>query len=287
MLGLYSAALSASRQCQVFGPRDAILLVDPQNCFMENRTVNGSVEAAYPLDGADVNPGATGQSNFSHYDAQRIGDTLTDGSLKVAGSSLIIPVLNDWVDAAAGGRTLATMDYHPEYHCSFCKTHEGGILPGSYCLSAFGSLPVPDSRCVDAISEESFFRSNPTAYYQWPSHCVAGTFGARFDPYLNLPNDTTVVKLGTGSGRDSYSGFSSAAVTSTAAAGEHDHQSTSTAATVNVTLGEHLQRGNITRLFVMGLATDFVVSATVNDALEGLGYGLSDEYVVVLVEPLL
>jgi len=54
-----------------------------------------------------------------------------------------------------------------------------------------------------------------------------------------------------------------------------------------VTLGEHLQRGSITRLFVMGLATDFVVSATVNDALEGLGYGLSDEYVVVLVEPLL
>ena len=155
-------------------------------------------------------------------DARRIGDTLTQGSLQVTGSSLIIPVLNDWVDAAAGGRTLATMDYHPEYHCSFCKTHEGGILPGSYCLSAFGSLPVPDSRCVDAISEESFFRSNPTAYYQWPSHCVAGTFGARFEPYLNLPNDTTVVKLGTGARRDSYSGFSSAAVTSTAAAGEHD-----------------------------------------------------------------
>ena len=44
------------------------------------------------------------------------------------------------------------------------------------------------NRCQDAISEAAYASQ---AYFQWPSHCVAGSFDSRLDPALRVPDDAT------------------------------------------------------------------------------------------------
>ncbi|MFZ5862464.1 MAG: nicotinamidase [Nitrospirota bacterium] len=87
----------------------------------------------------------------------------------------------------------------------------------------------------------------------WPVHCVAGTRGAEFAPGLDLSNDAVVASKGDSRDRDAYSGFD------------------------GTDLHERLQRAGIRRVFVGGLATDYCVLATVNDAVR-LGYAV---YVLV------
>lgn len=82
---------------------------------------------------------------------------------------------------------------------------------------------------------------------EWPVHCVAGTPGARFACGLDLDPETLVVSKGTAPEREAYSAF--------AATG----------------LERLLARHGIRRLFVGGLATDYCVLNTVEDAL-GLGF---------------
>ena len=77
----------------------------------------------------------------------------------------------------------------------------------------------------------------------WPTHCVAGTRGAEFAPALELPPDVPVVSKATESGRDAYSAFDGTG------------------------LDEHLRRDGVRRILVGGLATDYCVRWTVEDAL--------------------
>jgi len=81
----------------------------------------------------------------------------------------------------------------------------------------------------------------------WPPHCVAGSPGAAFAPALALPESATVISKATAREEDAYSGFA------------------------GTTLHEQLRVGGIERLFVGGLATDYCVLNTVQDALR-LGY---------------
>ncbi|MBS0170957.1 MAG: isochorismatase family protein [Nitrospira sp.] len=83
----------------------------------------------------------------------------------------------------------------------------------------------------------------------WPAHCVAETHGAAFPSSLHLPPSTIVISKGTAPAPDAYSGF----------------QDTS--------LHEHLQAAGVTRLFIGGLAMDYCVLHTVNDA-RRLNYGV-------------
>jgi nicotinamidase/pyrazinamidase len=83
----------------------------------------------------------------------------------------------------------------------------------------------------------------------WPPHCVAGTPGARFAAGLALPTTARVVSKATRQEADAYSGF----------AGTDLHR--------------QLQHLGVRRLFVGGLATDYCVLNTVQDALR-LGYGV-------------
>jgi nicotinamidase/pyrazinamidase len=78
----------------------------------------------------------------------------------------------------------------------------------------------------------------------WPAHCVAGTPGAAFAPGLRLPPGTIVVSKADAPAREDYSGF--------AATG----------------LEERLRARGVRRLFVGGLATDYCVLRTVEDALD-------------------
>jgi nicotinamidase/pyrazinamidase len=83
----------------------------------------------------------------------------------------------------------------------------------------------------------------------WPPHCVAGSSGAGFAPGLDLPESASIVAKATRCDADAYSGFA------------------------GTDLDARLRALGVRRLFVGGLATDYCVVNTVQDALR-LGYGV-------------
>jgi nicotinamidase/pyrazinamidase len=90
----------------------------------------------------------------------------------------------------------------------------------------------------------------------WPVHCVGGTWGAELHPDLALPDDAPRVHKGA-NGEDGYSGFTMRDPTS----GEE----------IPTELDGLLRDRGTNRVVVVGLATDYCVSATALDAAR-LGY---------------
>lgn len=82
----------------------------------------------------------------------------------------------------------------------------------------------------------------------WPDHCIQGTKGAEFRSDLDLPMAQTIIRKGYRPQIDSYSGFVEA------------DRRTPTG------LGGYLKERGVTRAVVVGLATDFCVSWTAQDA---------------------
>jgi nicotinamidase/pyrazinamidase len=85
----------------------------------------------------------------------------------------------------------------------------------------------------------------------WPVHCVMGTWGAELHPGLDIAG--VVVRKGAG-GEDGYSGFS------VRAPDGNEVRATE--------LESVLRDGDIERVVVAGLATDYCVKETALDALE-------------------
>ena len=82
----------------------------------------------------------------------------------------------------------------------------------------------------------------------WPDHCVAGTSGADFAAGLETVRAHAVIRKGTDKNCDSYSGFLAA------------DRKTPTG------LAGYLKSRGVTTAFVCGLATDFCVAWTAQDA---------------------
>lgn len=95
---------------------------------------------------------------------------------------------------------------------------------------------------------------------EWPAHCVIGTHGFELHPSLNLPSDTAHFYKGFDPDKDAYSGFEGYYV---------DPESHHVIAT---SLSDYLSERAIREIFVMGLATDYCVRATV---LDGLRHGFT------------
>ncbi len=76
----------------------------------------------------------------------------------------------------------------------------------------------------------------------WPPHCQQNTVGAEFADALQLPHELTVISKATHRDKDAYSGFD------------------------GTQLHDLLQRREVKRLWVGGLATDVCVLNTVTDA---------------------
>jgi nicotinamidase/pyrazinamidase len=87
----------------------------------------------------------------------------------------------------------------------------------------------------------------------WPDHCVQGTVGADFHPDLNSNRADMIVRKGFRPAIDSYSAFF-----------ENDHQTPTG-------LHGYLQERGISKLTMVGLATDFCVNFSAVDAAK-LGY---------------
>ena len=82
----------------------------------------------------------------------------------------------------------------------------------------------------------------------WPDHCVAGTVGADFAAGLDTVRAHAIIRKGTDKDCDSYSGFLAA------------DRKTPTG------LAGYLKSRGVTMVFVCGLATDFCVAWTAEDA---------------------
>lgn len=85
----------------------------------------------------------------------------------------------------------------------------------------------------------------------WPVHCVKETWGAELHPHLQVSGE--IVRKGTG-GEDGYSGFT-----------VRDPES---GAESDTSLAELLSSAGITRVVVVGLATDYCVKETALDAVK-------------------
>jgi nicotinamidase/pyrazinamidase len=150
-------------------------------------------------------------------------DFVEGGALAVAGGLEVIEIANRLMPEFE--LVVATQDWHPPDHQSFASQHAG--------------LAVGDSFQLGGL--------NQTA---WPDHCVQGSHGAEFVRTLNLQRIRRVVRKGTDSCIDSYSGFF-----------DNGHQR-------STGLLDYLREQNVSQVFVMGLATDYCVRATVLDALQ-------------------
>ena len=106
----------------------------------------------------------------------------------------------------------------------------------------------------------------------WPVHCVAGTWGAELHPDLEAPDAAPRIRKGA-NGEDGYSGFTMRDPVS----GEE----------IPTELESLLRDDDVTRVVVIGLATDYCVKATALDA-ANLGFDvevLSDAIAAVDLEP--
>lgn len=112
-------------------------------------------------------------------------------------------------------------------------------------LAAFGKHGLPVAATRDwHPADHCSFRSHGG---EWPPHCIAGTFGAAFPERLALPSSAIIISKAEHREREAYSGFQ------------------------NTDLAARLVERDVRRLFVGGLATDYCVLKTVEDALL-LGY---------------
>ena len=82
----------------------------------------------------------------------------------------------------------------------------------------------------------------------WPDHCVQGTLGAEIHPYLDLSGAEIIIRKGFRKEIDSYSAFF-----------ENDHR-TATG------LAGYLRERRLRRVFLCGLAFDFCVGWSAEDA---------------------
>jgi nicotinamidase/pyrazinamidase len=90
----------------------------------------------------------------------------------------------------------------------------------------------------------------------WPDHCIIGSTGAEFHPDLNVNGADMIIRKGYNPAIDSYSAFF-----------ENDHETPTG-------LEGYLRTRGITRLTIVGIATDFCVNYSAVDA-AGLGFDVT------------
>ncbi|KAG9127128.1 NAD(+) salvage pathway protein [Ceratobasidium sp. 392] len=169
------------------------------------------------------------------------------GSLAVNNGSDILPAVYDLLDHKHFDAYFASQDYHPEGHVSFASSHPGE--------EPYTAIQVP------------LIHSNETTEQMlWPDHCVQGTRGAdiedgvknRLEKLKKAGKVVEYIQKGTSVEVDAYSAFA-------------DNQYL---AFTELTRLVHTH--DITKLVVVGLATDYCVRAT---AIDSRKFGIATEVV--------
>jgi nicotinamidase/pyrazinamidase len=150
-------------------------------------------------------------------------DFCPGGALAVNGGDEVVPLINTL--SKDFEHVVVTQDWHPAGHKSFHSSHKG--------KKPFESVMMP--------------YGNQTL---WPEHCVQGTDGAAFHPWLDLTKAELVIRKGFRKHIDSYSAFY-----------ENDRKTPTG-------LAGYLGERRIDRITLVGLATDYCVAFSALDAVK-------------------
>jgi nicotinamidase/pyrazinamidase len=159
-------------------------------------------------------------------------DFLPGGALAVNGGERILAPVAALLNSGRFRHVVATQDWHPPGHVSFASQH-------------------PGRRPYESI------RLYGREQVLWPDHCVAGSPGAALHPELPWDRARAIVRKGMDRTVDSYSGFRN----NYDANGERPATG----------LAGYLRELGVTSVHVCGLARDYCVRATAEDAAE-LGF---------------
>jgi len=157
---------------------------------------------------------------------------------------LLVDLQNDFVAGGAlevpDGNSVIEIANHlmPQYDLVFATQDWHPADHGSFAASHEG-VEIGDVFELSGLSQVA-----------WPVHCVQETAGADFVDLLEIEKINTVIRKGTDPTIDSYSGFFD----------NGRRKSTG--------LAQQLTEKNVTRVDVMGLATDYCVKFTALDAIE-------------------
>ena len=141
----------------------------------------------------------------------------------------------------------------------FCEGGSLAVVGGEAAAAAITRyLRSPDARqyaCIAATQDHhvdpgSHFSADPDYTGSWPPHCVAGTLGAEFHPALDAGGFDEVFRKGEHAA--AYSGFEGIAAN-------------------GQPLAEWLAERGVTAVDIAGIATDYCVRATAQDAVR-LGF---------------
>ncbi|KAJ7607585.1 nicotinamidase [Roridomyces roridus] len=171
-----------------------------------------------------------------------------DGSLGVTGGRDIVPTINLLLKSSKFDVKIATKDWHPADHISFAKP------PEQKPFESFTTIVNPD----DA--------SQTYETRLWPVHCVQGTKGAELVAGLDVDMgkvekdaDWKIIEKGQDSRVEMYSAFY--------APFDNLRQGPSTIAPfARSALPDYLKERSVGTVYVVGLAADYCVKATAEDA---------------------
>ncbi|CEH12484.1 Pyrazinamidase/nicotinamidase PNC1 [Ceraceosorus bombacis] len=176
---------------------------------------------------------AGGHENWALIIVDVQNDFMEGGALQVSQASTILDPIDELLNAPRIRLVAATQDTHPPAHLSFASTH---------CKQPFTRHNVPHPYLPNEHIEQML----------WPDHCVRDTMGFQFHPRiqqaLKRRADAHIISKGTNIKVDGYSGFADNAYLSF------------------TELPRLLFENRITRVVVVGLATDYCVKATTIDA---------------------
>jgi nicotinamidase/pyrazinamidase len=154
-------------------------------------------------------------------------DFMPGGALPVVEGDQIVQPVSELARSGLFRIVLATQDWHPGGHISFASAH-----PGRHPFDVIQLYGHPQML--------------------WPDHCVQGTAGAEIHAALPMNGISAIIRKGTDPRCDSYSGFRN----NWNARGERPPTG----------LAGYLEELGITDLFLCGLARDFCVKWSAEDA---------------------
>ena len=154
-------------------------------------------------------------------------DFLPGGALAVAGGDEIVEPVRALMERDPFALYVATQDWHPPGHVSFASSH-------------------PRRAVLEVI------RVNGHPQTLWPDHCVQDSAGAELHPAIPWRHVSAVIRKGADAATDSYSGFRN----NWDPAGKRPPTG----------LAGYLRERGVEQVFVCGLARDFCVKWSAEDA---------------------
>ena len=154
-------------------------------------------------------------------------DFMEGGALAAEHGSEVVKPIAGLMDSEEYGLVVATQDWHPAGHISFASSHDG----------------AEPFQTIELYGHEQVL---------WPDHCVQGSEGAALHQGLPLERVSAIIRKGDNPAVDSYSGFRN----NWNADGERPPTG----------LAGYLRERGITEVQVCGLARDFCVKWTAEDA---------------------